>query len=167
MVVVVLAEVGESPWSAPLRPGMVSAMGRSTTAIRMTHGQRFLHERLDAYHVAMELFIGVEEFAAALPRGHADLKDQVRRAAAAVVRNIAEGANRESSRDKAARFSIALGECGECAAALHMAAEIGLRPSLRLRRLADRVAAMCTGLVKRQRGSSAQGWGSSVLSVSR
>ena len=60
---------------------------------------RFAHQRLDAYRVALELFQGVEIVAAAFPRGFADLKDQLRRAAGATVRHIAEGANRASPRD--------------------------------------------------------------------
>ena len=59
---------------------------------------RFAHQRLDAYRAALELFQGVEIVAAAFPRGFADLEDQLRRAAGATVRHIAEGANRVSQR---------------------------------------------------------------------
>ena len=82
---------------------------------------RFAHQRLDAYRVALELFEGVEHLAATLPNGHAELKDQLRRAVGATVRNIAEGANRLHARDKTARFIVARAECGECEAALEMA----------------------------------------------
>ena len=84
----------------------------------------FAHQRLDAYHVALELFAGVEELASRFPRGHRDLRDQVRRAAAATVRHIAEGA------------VLKLGPPDALA-------------SLRLS--ADRVAAMLTGLIRRER----------------
>jgi len=113
---------------------------------------RFVHERLDAYHVALELFAAVERLAAELPRGHANLRDQLRRSAAATVRHIAEGANRIHPRDKAARFAVARGECGESAAALEMAEVVGIVDSqvtTRMRRLADRVAAMLAGLIRR------------------
>ena len=112
---------------------------------------RFAHQRLDAYHVALELFTGVERIP--LPRGHADLRDQLRRAAAATVRHIAEGANRMHPRDKAARFMVARGECGECEASLEMVELLGLAPGARLQalgRLADRVAAMLRGLIRRE-----------------
>jgi four helix bundle protein len=120
----------------------------------LTPTTRFAHQRLDAYHVAMELFREVEQLAAVLPRGHADLKDQLRRACAATVRHIAEGANRYESRDKAARFVLARAECGECEAALEMVESV--IPAMagrarRLRFLADRVAAMLFGLVRRER----------------
>jgi len=111
---------------------------------------RFAHHRLDAYCVALELFAGVEAFAATLPRGQAELKDQARRAAAATVRHLAEGANRRLPREKAARFVLARAECGECAASLEMAATLDLRPCPDLLRQADRVAAMCTGLIRRE-----------------
>ncbi len=113
----------------------------------------FAHTRLDAFHVALELTVGVERLAADLPRGHADLKDQVRRAASATMRNITEGANRWAPRDKAQRFIIARGESGECDAALEMIERLRLAPSHdveALRNLADRVGAMLTGLIKRQ-----------------
>ena len=115
---------------------------------------RFAHQRLDAYHVALQLFQEVESLATRVPRGHADLKDQIRRAAAATVRHIAEGANRVQPRDKAARFMLARAECGECEAALEMARICRLaseEPIMRLRRLADRVGAMTWGLMRRER----------------
>lgn len=119
----------------------------------MTHRNGFAHRRLDAYRVATELTVGVERLTAQLPRGHADLKDQVRRAASSTMRNVAEGANRWAPRDKASRYIIARGECGECDAALEMLARIGLgdaREIDRLRALADRTAALLTGLIRSQ-----------------
>ena len=118
-----------------------------------TPDTRFAHHRLDAYRVALELFERVEAAAAGFRRGHADLKDQLRRAAAAPVRHIAEGANRIHPRDKAARFTLARAECGECEAAIEMACIVGLIPddqAALLRQLADRVAAMAMGLVRRE-----------------
>jgi four helix bundle protein len=70
------------------------------------------------------------------------------------VRNIAEGANRMHPRDQIARFTVARGECGECEAALQMVQVLSLAPAaklIELRRLADRVAAMVWGLVRRLR----------------
>jgi len=113
------------------------------------------HHRLDAYRVALELFSGVERLAAALPRGHADLKDQVRRAAGAVVRHIAEGASRVHPRDKAARFMVARGECAECDAALEMAGILGIADRFAIRGLrwrAGRISAMLRGLMLREQG---------------
>ena len=112
------------------------------------------HQRLDAYRVAIELFRGVEGVAAGFPRGYGDMKDQLRRAAGAVVRNIAEGANRQHPGDKCARFVVARGEAGECEATLEMAEIVGVLDcyeAQRLRRLAARVAAILGGLIRHQR----------------
>ena len=110
----------------------------------------FAHLRLDAFHVAMELTVRVEQLVSSFRSGHADLKDQVRRAASATMRNIAEGANRWTPRDKVARFVIARGECGECDATLEMILRLGLAEAAQvrqLRQLTDRVGAMLTSLI--------------------
>ena len=115
---------------------------------------RFAHQRLDAYQLALRLFVGVERLCAGLPRGYADLRDQMRRSAAATVRHIAEGANRAHAADKAARFLVAKGEVGECDACLEMASALGLGSRLDisgLRSDANRIAAMLTGLARRER----------------
>ena len=71
----------------------------------------FAHQRLDAYRVAVQLFRQIEEVTARFPRGHADLKDQMRRSAAATVRHIAEGANRFEPRRPRARRAPSSGAC--------------------------------------------------------
>lgn len=116
-----------------------------------TNPTRFAHERLHVYRVSLDLLGGVERLAASFPRGHGDLKDQLRRAAAAVVLGIAEAAARMHARDKATRFGVARGECGECAAALDIARVIGIASDAethRLQQLADRVSAMLMGLIR-------------------
>ncbi len=114
---------------------------------------RFPHHRLHAYRDALALHQGVEAIARRFPVGHADLKDQLRRAAAATVRNIVEAASRYHPRDKAARYITARGECAECEVSLEMAEAIlpdDAAELTRLERLADDVAAMLTGLVRCQ-----------------
>jgi len=85
---------------------------------------RFPHHRLHAYRDALALHQGVEAIARRFPVGHADLEDQLRRAAAATVRNIVEAASRYHPRDKAARYITARGECAECEVSLEMAEAI-------------------------------------------
>lgn len=114
---------------------------------------RFAHERLDAYRVAVLLEDGVRELLAVLPRGEAELKDQLGRATGAAVRNLVEGANRWSPRDKAARFRIAQGECAECDGCLERVSRSRLASPERvdeLRELAHRLGAMLCGLAKGQ-----------------
>ena len=89
-----------------------------------------------------------------LPRGHAELKDQLRRAVGATVRNLAEGANRVHPKDKTARFIVARAECGECEASLEIVEVLRLGATRHLRVLADRVAALIWGLIKRERARS-------------
>ena len=111
------------------------------------------HQRLDAYRIAMRLYRGVEDAAREFPTGYADLKEQLRRSAGSVVRNIAEGANRWHPRDKVARFLIARGEAGECEASLEMAQVVGaidFAEAVRLRGLAARTTAILGGLVRCQ-----------------
>ena len=116
----------------------------------MTEHQ-FPHRRLDAYRGALALHRESERAAAAMPRGYTDHKNQMRRAAGSMARNIAEGANRWDPRDKAAGYKIALGECGELAATLDMS--LGLIEPQHLDHMlaeAGRVGAMLTRLVRTQ-----------------
>ncbi len=123
--------------------------------LRMTHRSQygFPHHRLDAWHLAQELAEASVLLTNPCPRGFADLRDQLRRAALATVRHISEGASRTSPADKRNRFVIARGEWAECDATLETAARLRLFPLSDIRRvrvLADRVAAMLTGLVRQE-----------------
>ncbi|MDJ0522716.1 MAG: four helix bundle protein [Planctomycetota bacterium] len=114
---------------------------------------RFVHHRLHAFQVALELVRGIHDLTARFERGHAGLRDQLRRASASVVRHIAEAVNRTSARDRIHRFTIARGECGECDASLEIAKAIGAADAYeiaRLQGLADRVSAMLTGLMRKE-----------------
>ena len=55
---------------------------------------------------------------ARLPKGHAELADQLRRSAQSVPQNIAEGAGRVTQADKARHYTIARGSAMESAAHL-------------------------------------------------
>jgi len=113
----------------------------------------FAHLRLDAYAVAQDLACGVARLSHTLPRGFAEVRDQLQRAALAVARHIAEGASRATPAEKRARFVIARGECAECDATLDTVLRLALAPEAevrRLRQLADRLGAMLTGLVLRE-----------------
>ncbi len=112
------------------------------------------HQRLDVYRVAVLLFTGVEDSASSFPRGYGAIKDQLRRSATGTVRNIAEGAGRWKPADKAYRYTIAQAECLECAAALELATIVKVIPqetSDELWSYANRVGAMLTRLIQRQR----------------
>jgi four helix bundle protein len=81
-------------------------------------------ERLDCYRVAVEF----QTLSARLaPRRRLGaLRDQLDRASVSIVLNIAEGAGRRTTRDKANFFTIACGSATECAAVLDLLLARGL-----------------------------------------
>src|SRR4051794_28176748 len=92
-------------------------------------------------------------FAGAGLSGHADLRDQLRRAAFSVPLNIAEGAGRASEADGARYFAIARGSAMECAAALDVVRALGVLQDDVCRRaleLLAREVAMLTKLCRQQ-----------------
>src|SRR6185436_8784043 len=105
------------------------------------------HHRLHAYEVAREMLVAVRD-------AHirdAKLRDEALRAAKGMCLNIAEAAGRVTRADKARAFTVARGECVEAAAAIEIAALLGdarLEDAERVARLADRVVAMLTRLIR-------------------
>ena len=74
------------------------------------------HERLCVYRKALS-FLEQLETLGSLP-GEYELRDQLRRASASIVLNLAEGASRQSPADKRRFYLIARGSLGEVGAAL-------------------------------------------------
>ena len=106
------------------------------------------HHKLIAYGVAKELFVAV--------RGahvrDAGLRDQALRSAKSACLNTAEGAGRVTRADKARVFAIARAEAGEAAAAVEIAVLSGDASEADLQRvvrIANRLIAMLTGLIRR------------------
>lgn len=71
-------------------------------------------DRLDAYRVAL----GFSALATRMRVTPASLRDQLQRAAASIVLNVAEGVGRASASDQAHCFAVARGSAFECAAVL-------------------------------------------------
>lgn len=98
----------------------------------------------DAYDRSLDLLHTLTPLLPSLAASDASLADQLRRAAASTVLNIAE-ANQRTLRDRRNRFRIALGSAAEVAACLEVAVAFGyveraaIAPTLVL---ADRVRAM-------------------------
>ncbi len=112
----------------------------------------FPHERLDAWRVARQARVLAFEFTRSLPAGHSDEARQVNRAAASVVRNICEGANRWKPAEKIHKFEIAAGEAGEAAGAVQSLMDCGLGDAalgVTFLGLEARVGAMLRGLIRR------------------
>ena len=78
----------------------------------------FGHEKLRAYKPAIEFVALVSQILDQPHRGHADLRDQLRRAAISIPLNIAEGSGKNSANDKRRFYAIARGSAMECAAIL-------------------------------------------------
>lgn len=109
------------------------------------------HERLDVFHVAIELNQLVATIS--LPRGQADLRDQLRRAATSIALNVGEGASKAGP-DGRRYFTIARGSCGEVAATLRVLLAIGAISESaheQGRALCGRIYAMLTGLCGHRR----------------
>ena len=78
------------------------------------------YETLDVYQCALRFATLAFQVLRELPKGHAELGDQLRRAAMSVPLNIAEGAGKTSARERARFHGIARGSAMECAAVLDL-----------------------------------------------
>ena len=99
----------------------------------------FEHERLDAYRQAREVLRGLARRRESFT-GFGWLFNQAIRAAGSVVLNVAEGASLTTRGAKKRHYRIALGSCGELAAALDVALAIGLVGLQEVEELNRRVA---------------------------
>src|SRR6185312_12575698 len=111
-------------------------------------------QKLDVYQRAIELLVLAQRVRQSLPKGHADLADQLRRAAQSICQNIAEGCGRTTRPDKAKHYTIARGSAMECASHLDVMRIDELINAEHFERGADlleRVVAMLTKLIDPQR----------------
>ena len=107
-------------------------------------------QKLDVYQRAIEFLALSRQVRTRLPRGHADLSDQLRRSAQSIVQNIAEGAGRMTRADKAKHYTIARGSAMESAAHLDILRADELVDPEHYERgveLLERVVAMLTKLI--------------------
>ena len=94
----------------------VDAERRRTRPVGATDSSSMLHlQKLDVYQRSIEFLALTRRVRQRLPKGHADLADQLRRAAQSVPQNIAEGCGRTTRADKAKHYTIARGSAMECA----------------------------------------------------
>lgn len=108
-------------------------------------------QRLDVYRVAIEFLALAAKIAASIPRGYANLADQLRRAATSSPLNIAEAAGRTSDADAARHYDIARGSAMECAAVLDALKVLSAVDETRYARgmeLLEREVAMLTKLCR-------------------
>ena len=103
-------------------------------------------QRLDVYRCAVRLLALASSLVGRLPRGNAELADQLRRAALSVPLNIAEGSGKEG-RDSGRFYAIARGSALECAAVLDAMEALGLIVGTEVveeRELIERIVSMLT-----------------------
>jgi four helix bundle protein len=103
---------------------------------------------LDAFLVARQVLTGGEAIALKIPRGYANLADQLRRSLLSCFLGIAEASSR-SGTDRLSRFRCARGEASEAAAALEAIQLLRLAPTDQtdeILALPDRLCAMLTRL---------------------
>jgi four helix bundle protein len=86
------------------------------------------HERLDVYQCSIQFLALAFAIVGRLPRGHAPLADQLRRAATSIPLNIAEAAGKTSTNDRAHFHSIARGSAMECGAILDVVRLLAVIP---------------------------------------
>ena len=84
------------------------------------------HERLDAYHIAVEFVVLSDAVIESLPRGRGYLSDQLQRAALSIPLNIAEGAGEYAVDEKVRFYRMAKRSATECASILDVCRKLQL-----------------------------------------
>ena len=74
------------------------------------------HERLDVYQACVQFLALAHRVLGNLPRGNANLADQLRRAALSIPVNIGEGSGKRSPKDRARFHAYSRGSAMECGA---------------------------------------------------
>jgi four helix bundle protein len=120
----------------------------ATRVRRIRYMNMLSFQKLDVYRCAIEFVTFAMSIARCIPRGHADLRDQLRRAALSVPLNIAEGAGRISKADAARHFAIARGSAMECAAVLDVILALGMLQQQRHQQGIDMLARSVAMLTK-------------------
>ena len=80
-----------------------------------------LHTDTRIYTKSLELIVLSAQVIDSLPRGHAHLADQLRRAASSITLNFSEGCGKSSTRDRRRYFHCARGSANEVVAILDVA----------------------------------------------
>lgn len=87
------------------------------------------HEKLDAYHIALDFVVLSDTVIEDLPRGRGYLSDQLHRAALSIPLNIAEGPGEYAIDEKVRFYRIAKRSATECASILDVCLQLKLLDS--------------------------------------
>jgi four helix bundle protein len=129
--------------------GAMDLGGSQATGNRM--GPLFDHERLEVYQLARQFNRSVRELLDLLPRGHAESRDNLRRAAKSVTRNLAEGCGKWKLPDKINFYQIARASATECAACLDELVDFAMVPESAVtpaKQTLARVIAMLVAMIR-------------------
>jgi four helix bundle protein len=108
----------------------------------------FDHDRLDLYQVARQFKRQLRALLLLIPRGNADLLDQLKRAARSITNNIAEASGKWTAPDKIHYFHIARGSATECAAILDECVDYGFLTEEQVRPALETLSRVVAMLVK-------------------
>jgi four helix bundle protein len=110
------------------------------------------HEKLDAYHIAIEFVILADVVIEHLPRGRGYLSDQLQRAALSIPLNVAEGAGEYAIDEKARFYRMAKRSATECAGILDVCRKLQLLNELEYaqgREMLVRIVSILTKMAQR------------------
>ena len=125
----------------------------------------FAHEKMKVYKAAVEFVELAETIVAAFPRGRAYLADQLRRSAASVVLNIAEGAGEFRPLEKARFYRTSLRSTTESAAVIDVCERVGAIDrgmSAAGRTMLDAIVGMLTKLIAKMEERAREGEGERI-----
>ena len=109
------------------------------------------HERLDVYQLSIQFLAIAFALVETSPRGFAELRDQLRRAATSIPLNIAEGSGKLDGPDRSRYYAIARGSAMECGAILDVLRLLSPAPNPSLdegKRLLVRVVEMLSKMCR-------------------
>jgi four helix bundle protein len=107
----------------------------------------FDFQRLDVHHVLQEALVAGDRLARTLPRGYANLTDQIARALLSAHLLFVEAASRTGA-DSRNRFRMSKAEASEAAAALQDAVLLGLLPDTEVAKVVALLARACAMLTR-------------------
>lgn len=74
------------------------------------------HEKLEVYQASIQFLVLVSSLIKRIPRGHGEIKDQLKRASLSITLNISEGYGKTRPADRIRFYDIARGSSHESAA---------------------------------------------------
>jgi four helix bundle protein len=116
--------------------------------------EEFNYEKLDVYRCTMEFLASAYAHADKLPKGYANLSDQLRRSALSIPLNIAEGSAKSSPAERMRFYEIARASALESSAVLNCCITLKLADPSDLkaaRSLVFRIVQMLSKLAPRSR----------------